>query len=301
MRPNWFIPVSAMGAMIFVGWACSPVERVADIPPPWEAQEPQTHEPVALAPEALPRAWERIGSSVRGKAIQAMTVGNGTRRVYVIGSIHGDEPEAREAAALLPEALEAQKWLAGATIRVIRDMNPDGSATGARTNTRGVDLDRNWPTKDFFARDKNGRRASSELETATVHKDMLAFKPDVVVVLGSSVVGPVVRFQGPVRRWALEFASAARRVDPKWRFQPDPSEPVPGSLESLAGRDMGKAVLAIELGRERDAMTNAKALAEGLHGLTEAAAKTAATTKPGATAKPAKAAAKPPGAKGAAK
>ncbi|MBL9032921.1 MAG: hypothetical protein JNM80_14590 [Phycisphaerae bacterium] len=291
MRGTWAIVVAASAGAV----SCAPVERVMEVRPPWDAQEPQTHEPVALAPPAEARPWERIGSSVRGKAIQAMTVGTGTKRIYVIGCIHGDEPECREAASLLPEALSSQRWLVGATVRIVRDMNPDGSAAGTRTNTRGVDLDRNWPARDFTARDKHGRRASSELETATVHKDMLAFKPDVVVVLGSSVVGPVVRFQGPVRRWALEFASAARRADPKWRFQVDPSEPLPGSIESLVGRDMGKPVLAIELSRgSRDAVTNAKALMEGLRGLTETASSAPAKAPPSA-AKPG--AAKPPAAR----
>ena len=235
------------------------------IPAPWDSVEPQSEPPTPTLRPAPPS--QRIGSSVRGKAITATTLGSGPKRVYLIGGIHGDEPEAPAAAALLPELLTTPP--AGLTIRLIPDMNPDGTAAKTRTNTRRVDLERNWPARDFIKDERAGDRPLSELETAAIHADLKAFNPDIIIVLQSANHPPTVAAIGPVLRPAHEFARAARSVEPRWRFNPRTPAPIPGSLESLYGRDQGKTVIRVEFQRNKDAATNAKAVAAGLAALTQ--------------------------------
>jgi len=98
--------------------------------------------------------WTTIGSSVNGRPIEAATFGTGAdRRVLVIGGVHGGEYGAGAAKQLAkylfahPEAVPA-----GATIDVIRDLNPDGIATGMRGNAHRVDLNRNMPTANWHSR-----------------------------------------------------------------------------------------------------------------------------------------------------
>lgn len=285
MRPRHYVPVIA--ALIP---ACS--TPPAYIPAPWEVTEPQHAEPASLAPKVpLNPQWARIGASVRGKALQACTVGAGSRRIYIIGGIHGDEPEATAAAALLAELLlESLDPLANSTIRILQDMNPDGGAAKTRTNTRRVDLERNWPSKDFRKDERSGDRPLSELETASVHKDLLAFKPDIVIVFQSANLPPSVSSHGSSPRLAHEFASAARQVDPRWRFNPAHRHQTPGSIESLFGNDMGKVVLRVEFQRStsRPADLDARAILAGLLALdhrpasppTAAPATAAASPKP---------------------
>src|ERR1051326_3147278 len=81
--------------------ACS---SLPSVPAPWEPTETQLSEPTQSSSAAAP-AWTRIGSSVRGKPIEAVTLGSGPKRVYIIGGIHGDEPEGPATAGPLPAAL----------------------------------------------------------------------------------------------------------------------------------------------------------------------------------------------------
>src|SRR5438093_1211107 len=95
MRPPLFI-------LFFLPLAaCSSLPTV---PAPWEPTETQSSEPTQPA-EAEAPGWTKIGSSVRGKPIEAVTLGNGPRHIYVIGGIHGDEPEGPAAARALPLSL----------------------------------------------------------------------------------------------------------------------------------------------------------------------------------------------------
>ena len=235
------------------------------IPAPWEASENQFADPVELAPaEPTGPQWARVGSSVRGKQLQASTVGAGPRKIYIIGGMHGDEPEGPAAAALLPEFLQSVGF-EGATVRILRDANPDGTAAGTKLNTRGVDLNRNWPAKDYVGGDRrHGIRPGSELETIAVQKDIEGFKPDLVIVCTSSVRGPVIAFEGPTQMVAYEFAAAARREEPRWRLVPDRWKANPGSAESYAWLNLKKPVLSIELRRAEEPEVNCRALAAGV-------------------------------------
>ena len=87
---------------------------------------------------------EVVGTSVRGLPVTVVhrSTEGATRRVLVIGSIHGDERAGmRVVRALrdrvdLPDQLDL--WLAST-------VNPDGTAADRRTNAHGVDLNRNFP------------------------------------------------------------------------------------------------------------------------------------------------------------
>jgi hypothetical protein len=74
------------------------------------------------------------------------------KRILVLGLIHGDEPLAGELAidwSQRLEALRAQKIEPRNSWRVVPMLNPDGLERQTRMNARGVDLNRNFPTKDW--------------------------------------------------------------------------------------------------------------------------------------------------------
>lgn len=272
---------------------CTAVPDFAAIPAPWESTENQFAEPAPPAPDAAVPPWTRIGSSIRGKPIEALSLGAGKLRIYVLGGLHGDQPEGPQVAARLPAALlPAIVGPAGerATIRIVRDANPDGTALNQRGNTRGVDLNRNFPTKDFRSESLPGRlqgpRPASELETTALLEDLKAFKPDLVIVFRTAPAGrgPVVNFDGPGLTRAYDFASAARAEDPRWRVSTDKSFINPGSIDSLVARDMNKPVLSVEFRRGDDPAHLVKAVRAGIAAL-------AGNDKPAATHAPAEAAA----------
>jgi protein MpaA len=197
-----------------------------------------------------PPAPATLGPSHNAAPITASTLGDGPTRVYLIASIHGDEPEGRSALDHIHAAL--LQSTGHATVRLVNDMNPDGSAVRTRTNARGVDLNRNWPASNFKKSRANGSFPLSEPETAAVHADIIAFDPHFIVVLHSARTGPFVNYDGPAAAHALadRFASAARAAgDTRWRTVADMGYPTPGSMGSYFGKDRNIPVLTVELRR----------------------------------------------------
>ena len=114
---------------------------------------------------------EVIGHSVQGRPIAVSRVGeaDATRRILVVGCIHGNEPAGRgivEDLTRASPALDTQLLL-------VRDMNPDGFAHHVRTNAHGVDLNRNSPEHWAGA----GARPWSEPETRAIRDLVLRELP----------------------------------------------------------------------------------------------------------------------------
>tara|TARA_R110002074_G_scaffold96925_2_gene210470 strand:- start:37 stop:819 length:783 start_codon:yes stop_codon:yes gene_type:complete len=210
--------------------------------------------PVQTAPvaEPLPHQWHTIGESVEGRPIQVATFGTGSRRVYVIGGIHGDERPGLENVDRLRELLRVDGFLGDTTVRLLRDVNPDGSEHRTRTNANGVDLNRNFPAQNFRPSDGRGPTPLCEPETQALAADLEAFDPDIVIVFHAARRGPFVNFNGPGRLLAERFARAAYDAVGDWRVVPDMGYATPGSLGSWLGDDRGLPVLTIEFGRDQD-------------------------------------------------
>jgi len=215
--------------------------------------------PVAPPPPAPVARWMPIGSSIERRPLLVAQSGSGPLRVYLIGGVHGDETEGRS-------VLESVKNQAGsaATIRILRDLNPDGTAARSRVNARGHDLNRNWPATNFKPGPEGGFSPLSEPETQVLERDLRAFRPDVVVVLHSMSLGPLVNYDGPADRLANAFAGAARSVSPEWYVRPDMGYETSGSLGSYLGIDQQLPILTIELKRGQDEASAATALQIGL-------------------------------------
>ncbi|MDZ7812164.1 MAG: M14 family zinc carboxypeptidase [Ideonella sp.] len=154
------------------------------------------------------------GRSVRGiplwyRDIRPAT-GQTRLRVLVLGGIHGDE---MASVNLVFNWLERSLKSNTAPIhwRVVPLVNPDGllRRPATRTNARGVDLNRNFPTADWSTHARSywvsrtgkdprrypGPAAMSEPETRWVQRQLEQFKPNLIV----SVHAPygVLDFDGP--------------------------------------------------------------------------------------------------------
>ncbi|MEA3037261.1 MAG: murein peptide amidase [Sphingomonadales bacterium] len=93
--------------------------------------------------DALVRRRVLLGHSVRGRPIVADELGDpdAPRRIMVVGAIHGNEG----AGTAIARRLEHGGPPPQAMLWIIRDLNPDGVASDRRQNSRGVDLNRNFP------------------------------------------------------------------------------------------------------------------------------------------------------------
>ena len=171
-------------------------------------------------------------------------------RVLVLGGTHGDE---------LTSVSIVFKWMgkldqyhSGAIEWLVAPLvNPDGAMRNpaARTNARGIDLNRNLATPDWLnessaywlrtnkdPRHSPGFRPNSEPETRWVVKLIEDFEPDVIV----SVHAPLN---------LLDFDALDRDISPLRLgiLKKDLRGTFPGSLGNYAGIQLGIPVITIEL------------------------------------------------------
>jgi murein endopeptidase len=82
-----------------------------------------------------------LGESGRGRPIYAYRLGNpAARKVLVVGTVHGNEPAGMAVTRRLLRVsppLRAELW-------IVPNLNPDGRASGTRSNAAGADLNRDF-------------------------------------------------------------------------------------------------------------------------------------------------------------
>ncbi len=167
-------------------------------------------------------------------------------KILTIALVHGDE---------FPAGSVARSWMERLTDldprnswRIIPVANPDGLVLKTRPNANGVDINRNFPTKNWDVlahklwkeryrstwRKYPGPRPASEIETLCLIEHIKDFKPDFII----SVHTPLghLDFDGPKMKYP-DF-----NILPWKRFGH-----YPGSLGRYMWRDNSIPVLTIEL------------------------------------------------------
>jgi predicted deacylase len=217
---------------------------------PGIAKRKQPEPPPTLL-SSLPRStWGAIGRSVDDRPIEGMVVGSGSSRIMLIGGIHGDEPEGLPLVERLVDDLGQNRSLSrDATILIVRNINPDGTADRTRTNKNGVDLNRNFPAAnwDSSARQPRfhpGTGPASEPETQVLVQLIQEFEPHRILVMHSTRGKPMVNYDGPAR----ELAESMSRLN-GYVSSDTIGYPTPGSLGSYAGIDMKIPIITLELPR----------------------------------------------------
>jgi predicted deacylase len=90
-----------------------------------------------------------IGASALGRPITALRVGDGPRKLVLVGATHGfPERNTYELSLMLADYFRANPQAVPPEVRlyIIPLLNPDGMVLGTRFNARGVDLNRNMQT-----------------------------------------------------------------------------------------------------------------------------------------------------------
>jgi len=208
---------------------------------------------VDVAEPVVATAWQEIGRSVEGRPIRLRTIGHGARRVLWVGGIHGNEIEGTIATDELPAAFAASHGLAErVTLTIVEDVNPDGRAARTRGNAHGIDLNRNYPARNFAASPTNGEEPLCEPESRVLHDLIVRLDPHVVIVAhswGRRPEGPpcFINFDGPAEHLARRFGELSG-------YAVVPSENIhgtPGSLGSFVGIDRRTPILTLEYERGR--------------------------------------------------
>lgn len=170
------------------------------------------------------------------------------RPLLFIGGVHGDEPEGVHLAQQLliwlkekesTSPKETRPWL------LIPCINPDGYSQKQRTNGNGVDLNRNFPSRDWNSEAKApryypGPSPGSEHEVQALVKLIEDEKPQLIVHFHSWE--PCVVYTGHPGQRAAEILASGTGYE----FREDIGYPTPGSLGQYGWLEHQTPVICIE-------------------------------------------------------
>lgn len=164
-----------------------------------------------------------------------------SKPVLVIGVFHGDEPQGK---FLIEEYLKENN---DSRLLFIPCLNPDGMAQNTRTNANGVDLNRNFPTKNWELTEKNeffgGACAGSEIETRFIMKIIEKYNPHLILTLHAPF--KVVNYDGDAEKISEKISQIIN-----YPVEPSIGYPTPGSFGTYAGIERKIPTITLELDEE---------------------------------------------------
>lgn len=195
----------------------------------------------------LPFQPEIYGQSRLGLPLEVW-VPSGPCKLLIHAGIHGEEGETT---VVLSRALRSLSERSR-SCAVVLGANPDGLIRGTRGNARAVDLNRNFPTKDWSPdlvmhrstmespRDINlspGSSPGSEPETRALISLIDELRPDAVVALHAPLACMDDATEGPLAAWLAEQTGLP--------LVSDVGYPTPGSFGAWGG-EQGLNVVTYE-------------------------------------------------------
>jgi hypothetical protein len=191
------------------------------------------------------------GKSVEGRPIEYFIFGEGKDVVFILASIHGDEQVGTPLVHRLAEHLDGHpELLDGRKVVLLPNANPDGVVRFGHGNANGVDLNRNFDSKNRRNSKTSGRRALSEPEARVIHEIIERYSPGRIVSIhqlkGWSVHTKkppgIVDWEGPAEGLAKRMSECCKL--PVWKFGTQR-----GSLGAYAGDDLGVPIITLELSK----------------------------------------------------
>lgn len=187
-----------------------------------------------------------FGKSALGLPIQAFHFGNQGPEVLILGGVHGDEKEGVGAALGLLTAFE-NSFPYQLRLTLVPRFNEDGVLLGTRGNSRGVDLNRNLPTKDWSPEIKTPRYhpgpfSGSEPENQALTAFISTKSPQFILSLHSW--HPVLNVNGN----CLAEAQTLSKIT-GYKIDQDIGYPTPGCLGTYAGLERHSPTLTYEIER----------------------------------------------------
>lgn len=168
----------------------------------------------------------------------------------IIGVFHGDEPQGKyliEKYLSLPPSMGRVRERG---LLFIPCLNPDGLQNGTRINANGVDLNRNFPTKnwgndtsgagsnpkDYYA----GESAGSEIETQFVIDIIEKYQPKMILTLHAPY--KIVNYDGPAQDIAQKISDIIG-----YPVEESIGYPTPGSFGTYYGVERNIPTITLEL------------------------------------------------------
>ncbi|MCM2276862.1 MAG: DUF2817 domain-containing protein [Oligoflexia bacterium] len=210
--------------------------------------------------------WQVGGFSVKGRPLMYAEFGaaDAENTTLVISGVHGDELTPQYVGLKLVDwLLDHREELKSTRVVVAPLVNPDGFLTARRTrvNANGVDVNRNFGTKDWqekalsswkrrYRSDPRrfpGSQAGSEPETLFQERLVQAVRPQKILSIHSPL--NFLDYDGPtalsLAKFPKEYVQECLRL--RARLKAVSGGFYPGSLGNFAGRELGIPTLTLEL------------------------------------------------------
>ena len=178
-----------------------------------------------------------------GKKVELYKIiGSSDKNILIIGTMHGEEPQGF--LAIKNYFLNKKEFKSNNNIYIIPCLNPDGMQKNQRKNANGVDLNRNYPTKnweltpvesDYYG----GKEPASEDETKFVVDVIKTVKPDLILTLHSPFA--IVNYDGN----AGEISQKISEIT-SYPVQSDIGYPTPGSFGTYCGIERKIPTITLE-------------------------------------------------------
>lgn len=195
--------------------------------------------------------WKKtdLGSDIALYASRPLAELKGQKPLLLMGGVHGDEPHGVLLAQKTLEMLESDAKKAQPEFKLpwllIPCLNVDGYSRKTRVNGRGVDLNRNYPSKSWSPeaakeRYNPGPGPGSEAETKAVVELIQEFRPRLIIHCHSWQ--PMVVCAGePGLRDAERLSRSSG-----YKVVPEIGYPTPGSLSQYGWIDNQIPIICIE-------------------------------------------------------
>ena len=170
--------------------------------------------------------------------------------VLIIGVFHGDEPQGKYLIEkYLSQKIYPQKE-GNNNLIFIPCLNPDGMQNNTRINANGVDLNRNFPTKNWGQDGSDagenpkdyygGKAPASEIETQFVIDIIGKYKPKIILTLHAPY--KIVNYDGPAQDIAQKISEIIN-----YPVEPSIGYPTPGSFGTYCGVERNIPTITLEL------------------------------------------------------
>lgn len=183
------------------------------------------------------RTLEKTYSKL-GNEICLVEKSPGNKTILIIGVIHGDEPSGKY---IIDKYVAPQNTKN--KLLFIPCLNPDGLAACTRVNVNGVDLNRNFPSKNWVSSKRDiyfgGDSPASEQETKFLISVLNKYSPDIILTLHEPY--RIVNYDGPAKEIAREISLITN-----YKLEESIGYPTPGSLGTYCGIERNIPTITLE-------------------------------------------------------
>lgn len=166
--------------------------------------------------------------------------------IFLIGRFHGDEPEGEYILEKLIDKLKNNNFDSAYNIYIIPSLNPSGKKLFTRGNANKIDLNRNYPTKNFspdsvnpHTKNLSAGTPASEKETEAMIAWVEKYNPVRIISIHSDL--HLVDYDGPARQLAEQMS-----LDCGYKLVDNIGYPTNGSFGTWAGIEKQIPVITLE-------------------------------------------------------